>query len=98
MAKVGKFYMVGSNQYFVAEKTTKECWAGNPQTFVRVILLPDLQNRHSMRQDFVALSEIPEPAFDRVANKCCEPDAGDGAKQPIERPKEEYPPAGGKVI
>lgn len=97
MAKVGKFYKVGCNLYFLAEKTTKECWAGNPQTFVRVILITAPKNEFTPRPDFVAMSEIPEPAFDRYSQEC-EPDAGDGAKQPIERPKEEYPPAGGKAI
>ena len=69
MAKVGKFYMVGCNQYFVAERITKECWAGAVQTSVRLIMVNKDEAKFSLRPDFAGMNELPEPAFDRVAEE-----------------------------
>lgn len=69
MAKVGKFYKIGSNDYFVSEKTTRECWGGASQVTLRVVVIDRDKAKYSLRPDFVGGSDLPEPVFDRVAEE-----------------------------
>ena len=69
MAKIGKFYRYGPNEYFVVERITRECFGGGKQINLRLGIVDKSPAKFSAKPDFNVFGEIPEPLFDRVAEE-----------------------------